>query len=144
MEVKSGMSIQPSERDRTRFDMGPPSDHDPGPGLTFGSALRRHWRVMAAGIGGLALPAIPDCLASEALVGEANRASDASPGQLLKQYQAAESQREQAQSRLSELSQGLGTGSLAAARTDLVAARAQADSLRKRYVTSEQGGSVRL
>src|SRR5436190_17830697 len=58
MEVKSGMSIQPSERDRTRFDMGPPSDHDPGPGFTFGSALRRHWRVMAASIGGLALLAI--------------------------------------------------------------------------------------
>jgi capsular polysaccharide biosynthesis protein len=240
MEVRSGMSIQPSERDRTRFDMGPPPDHDSGPSFTFGSALRRHWRVMAVIIGGLAVLAIlyslvrtpnyaaetrlavgglnastpsaftgfstaaqqlaetdsravqgdkivrdvakrlhttPDQirphlsaapipqtpvftvtattksaatsiemsrLASEALVTEANRASDAAPGHLLKEYQAAETRREEAESRLTALSQGVGSGSVASARADLVAAKAQADSLRKRYVTSAQGGSVRL
>jgi capsular polysaccharide biosynthesis protein len=240
MEVRSGMSIQPGERERPRFEMGPPSDHDPEPGVSFGSALRRHWRVLLATIGGLALLAIgyslartpnysaetrlavgglnastPSAfqgfstaatqlaetdsravqgdavvrdvaqtlkttpaqvrpqlsaapipqtpvftvtattkssatsiemsrLASEALVREANRASNSAPGQLLQQYQQAESQRAQAEKKLAALSQGLGSGSLAAARASLVSAQAKADFTKKAYVNSVQGGSIPL
>jgi hypothetical protein len=45
---------------------------------------------------------------------------------------------------VAELSQGVGSGSLAQARSALLAAQARADSLRKSYVSSEQGGSVPL
>ena len=51
------MSIQPGERESARFDV-PPPDRDRGSGPTFGQALRRHWRVMVACVGGLALLAI--------------------------------------------------------------------------------------
>ncbi|HEY7151540.1 MAG TPA: Wzz/FepE/Etk N-terminal domain-containing protein [Solirubrobacterales bacterium] len=77
-------------------------------------------------------------LASEAIVREANRASDAAPGQLLKEYQTAERARQQAEAQVSP-----GTGS-AADRANLVAAEAQADAARKRYTAAIQGGSVRL
>jgi len=233
MEARSSMSIQPGERERARFDV-PPPDHDRGSGPTFGQALRRHWRVLAATIGGLlvlaigysvartpnyaaetrlavgglnattpsaftgfstaaqqlaetdsravqgdavvrdvasALKTTPDQvrphlsaapipqtpvftvtattksaetsidmsrLASEAIVREANRASDAAPGQLLKEYQTAERARQRAEA---EVAAGAGT---AAARADLVAAEAQADAARKRYTDAIQGGSVRL
>jgi hypothetical protein len=226
------MSIQQGERERARFDV-PPPDHDRG-SATFGQALRRHWRVMVACVGGFALLAIlysvvrtPDYtaetrlavgglnattpsaftgfstaaaqlaetdsravqgdavvkdvaatlkldpaevrrslsaapipqtpvftvtantksaetsvdmsrLAGEAIVREANRASDAAPGQLLKEYQTAERERQQAEARVAS-----GAGS-AAARADLVAAEAQADAARKRYTAAIQGGSVRL
>ena len=190
------MSIQPGERERARFDVRPP-DRDRGPGPRFGQALRRHWRVVVACIGGLgaardrlrlradaqlraetrlavgglnastpvgvhrasrprleqlaetdsravqgdavvrdvaaALKTSPEQvrphlsaapvpqtpvftvtattksagtsidmsrLAAEALAREANRASDAAPGQLLKEYQRAEREREQAEARV--------------------------------------------
>jgi uncharacterized protein involved in exopolysaccharide biosynthesis len=232
MEARS-MSIQPGERERARFDV-PPPDHDRGSGPTFGQALRRHWRVLAATIGGLSVLAIgyslartPDYaaetrlavgglnattpsafqgfstaaqqlaetdsravqgdavvrdvaaamnltpgevrpqlsaapipqtpvftvtattksaetsidmsrLASEAIVREANRASDAAPGQLLKEYQTAERQRQQAEARVAS---GTGTPT---AQADLVAAEAQANAAKKRYSDAIQGGSVRL
>jgi uncharacterized protein involved in exopolysaccharide biosynthesis len=227
------MSIQPGEREPASFDV-PPPDHDRGSGPTFGQALRRHWRVLAATIGGLSVLAIgysvartPDYsaqtrlavgglnattpsaftgfssaasqlaetdsravqgdavvrdvaaamkltpeqvrphlsaapipqtpvftvtattksaessidmsrLAGEAIVREANRASNAAPGQLLKEYQTAERERQSAEVRVAS-----GAGG-AAARADLVAAEAQADAARKRYTDAIQGGSVRL
>jgi hypothetical protein len=233
MEARRSMSIQPGEREPARFDV-PPPDHDRGSGPTFGQALRRHWRVLAATIGGLSVLAIgysvvrtPDYsaqtrlavgglnattpsaftgfssaaaqlaetdsravqgdavvrdvaaamkltpeqvrpqlsaapipqtpvftvtattksaetsidmsrLAGEAIVREANRASDASPGQLLKEYQAAERQRQTVEARIAS------TVPSAADRADLVAAGAQADAARKRYTDAIQGGSVRL
>jgi capsular polysaccharide biosynthesis protein len=239
MEASSGRRLQPSERERPRFDVAPP-EYDPEEGATFSSALRTHWRLMAAIIGGLVVLAIgygvvrtpnytaetrlavgglnastPSALtgfsaasaslaetysrsvqgdavvrdvakelkttpvqvrphlnaspvpqtpvftvtatttssatsidmsrlASEALVREANRASDATPGRLLKKYEQAETQREQAEKQVAEVSQGVGSGSLAEARSALLAAQARADSLRKSYVSSEQGGSVPL
>jgi capsular polysaccharide biosynthesis protein len=230
MEARRSMSIQPGEREPARFDV-PPPDHDRP---TFGQALRRHWRVLAATIGGLSVLAIgysvartPDYsaqtrlavgglnattpsaftgfssaasqlaetdsravqgdavvrdvaaamkltpgqvrpqlsaapipqtpvftvtattksaetsidmsrLASEAIVREANRASDAAPGQLLQEYQTAERQRQQEEARVAA-----GTAS-PAAHADLVAAEAQAAAARKRYTAAIQGGSVRL
>jgi hypothetical protein len=232
MEARSSMSIQPGERERARFEV-PPPDRDHGSRATFGQALRRHWRVLAAIIGGLSALAIgysvvrtpnyaaetrlavgglnattpsafqgfstaaqqlaetdsravqgdavvkdvaaamnltpPEVrpklsaapipqtpvftvtattnsaetsvdmsrLASEAIVKEANRASDAAPGQLLKEYQHAERLRQQAEARVA-------TGASPAARADLVSAEAQADAARKRYTDAIQGGSVRL
>jgi capsular polysaccharide biosynthesis protein len=232
MEARGSMSIQQGERERARFDM-PPQDHERG-SSTFGQALRRHWRVLVATIGGLAILAIgyslvrtpnyaaetrlavgglnattPSAftgfstaaqqlaetdsravqgdavvkdvaaamklppadvrhqlsaapipqtpvftvtattksadtsvdmsrLAGEAIVKEANRASDAAPGQLLKEYETAERARQRAESQISA-----GGGS-ASARADLVAAQAQADAARKRYTAAIQGGSVRL
>ncbi len=234
MEANGSMSIQPGERERARFDVAPP-DHDRGSGPTFGSALRRHWRVMVATIGGFAVLAIgyslartPDYaaetrlavgglnastpsaftgfstaaqqlaetdsravqgdavvrdvaaalkttpaqvrphlsaapipqtpvftvtattksaatsidmsrLASEALVREANRASDAAPNQLLKEYEQAERERQQAEARVAA-----GGGSQAAAQADLVGAEARADAAKKRYASAIQGGAVRL
>jgi uncharacterized protein involved in exopolysaccharide biosynthesis len=233
MEARGSMSIQPGERERARFDV-PPPDRDRGSGPTFGQALRRHWRVMVACVGGLALLAIaysvvrtpnysaetrlavgglnastPSAftgfstaaqqlaetdsravqgdavvrdvaaalktspeqvrphlsaapvpqtpvftvtattksagtsidmsrLAAEALTREANRASDAAPGQLLKEYQRAERERERAEARVET------GGSTPASRADLVGANAQADAARKRYTAAVQGGSVRL
>jgi len=78
-------------------------------------------------------------LAAEAIVREANRASNAAPGALLNEYKQAERQRQQAQTRVAT-----GAGSQTAARADLVAAQAQADAARKRYTDAIQGGSVRL
>ncbi len=240
MEVTRGMSIQPGELERTRFEMGPPVDHDPGSRPGFGAALRRHWRVMFACIGGMVLLAIAysavrtpnyaaetrlavgglnastpasltgfsaaaqqlaetysrsaqgdavvrdvakvlkttpeeirphlsaapipqtpvflltattkseatsidmSRLASQALVREANRASDATPGRLLARYEAAESHRQQVAKQVEALAQGAGSGNLAEARADLIGAKAQADSLRKAYISSQEGGSVPL
>jgi uncharacterized protein involved in exopolysaccharide biosynthesis len=239
-EVRRGMSIQPGERERTRFDMPSTADHDPGQGPSFGTTLRRHWRVLFACIGAMAVLAIaysvvrtpnyaaetrlavgglnattpaaltgfsaaaqqlaetysrsasgdavvqdvakalkttPDevrphlsaapipqtpvflltattkseatsvdmsRLASEALVRQANRASDATPGRLLARYEAAEAQRQRLAREVSNLAQGVGSGSLAEARGDLIAAEARADSLKRAYFNSEEGGAVPL
>jgi uncharacterized protein involved in exopolysaccharide biosynthesis len=236
-EAKSSMSFQPDGQQRARFDVAPP-DSPAGP--SFGAALRPHWRVVLASIGGLAILAIgyglvrtPDYsaetrlavgglnattpsefqgfstaaeqlaetysravqgdavvhdvaqelrttpakvrphlsaapvpstpvfsvtadtdsagtsidmsrLASEALVREANQASDASPGRLLREYEQAENARQRAETQVAELSQGVGTGSLSAARRNLLAAGTRADSAKKAYINSEQGGSVPL
>jgi capsular polysaccharide biosynthesis protein len=233
MEARGSMSVQPGERERARFDV-PLSDQERG-SVTFGQALRRHWRVLVATIGGFVVLAIgysvvrtpnyaaetrlavgglnattpsaftgfstaaqqlaetdsravqgdavvkdvaselklppaqvrpqlsaapipqtpvftvtattksPETsvdmsrLAGEAIVKEANRASDAAPGALLNEYKQAERQRQQAEARVTA-----GVGSQAADRADLVAANAQADAARKRYTDAIQGGSVRL
>ncbi len=231
------MSAQPAERERARFDVGPPVDHD-NSGPSFGGAVRGHWRLIAAIIGTLAVLAIaysmvrtpnytaetrlavgglnattpstltgfsaasaslaqtysrsiqgdtvvgevanelktspelirpqlsaspiPETpvfvvsattkskqtaidtskLASEALVRQANRASDSAPARLLDQYRRAEAQRERAQRRLgAAVARG---GSVAQARGDLVGAKARADALRKRYSSSLEGGTVPL
>jgi uncharacterized protein involved in exopolysaccharide biosynthesis len=233
------MSVQSGEqRSRPRFDVGPPVDHDPASGPTFGGAVRGHWRLIGTimatfvvlaiaysavrtpnysaqtrlAVGGLnattpstltgfsaasaslaqtysraiqgdtvvrevagklkttpevvrpqlsAAP-IPETpvfvvtattkskdsaidtsrLASEALVTQANRASDATPARLLSRYQQAEAQRGRAVKELAAA--GAGTGSIAAARSDLVAAKAKADSLKKAYIASQEGGTVPL
>jgi uncharacterized protein involved in exopolysaccharide biosynthesis len=233
----TGMSAQPGERERARFDVGPPVDHD-NPGPSFGGAVRGHWRLIVAiiatfavlaiaygmvrtpnytaetrlAVGGLnaTTPAsltgfsaasaslaqtysrsiqgdtvvgdvahelktspeqvrpqlsaspIPETpvfvvnatttsketaintskLASEALVRQANRASDSAPARLLDQYRRAEAQRERAERQLAAAVAG--GGSVAQARGDLVGAKARADALRKRYSASLEGGTVPL
>ncbi len=82
--------------------------------------------------------------ASRALVREVNRASNATPGRLLREYKRAEAEHQQAEKRVAELSSGVGTGNLAAARTNLIAAQARSDSLKKKYINTQDGGSVQL
>jgi uncharacterized protein involved in exopolysaccharide biosynthesis len=237
MEARSGMSIQPGERERSRFDVGPPAEPSPASGPSFGGAVRGHWRLIAGVVAGMTLLAIaygvvrtPDYsaqtrlavgglnattpssligfsaassslaqtysrsiqgdavvqdvarelkttpteirpqlsaspipetpvfvvtattnsqasaidtsrLASEALVKQANRASDSTPNRLLDQYQRAEAQREAAERRLAT---AVGSTAVAQARGDLVGAKARADALRKRYSDSLEGGTVPL
>lgn len=248
MEARSGMSVQPGERERGRFDADPFPEPDQGlgspvdlaPRPSFGSVLLRRWRVVVASISALVflslgyglvrtpnytaethlavgglnasdpatntnffaaaqqlaetysraaqgdqvvgevakklrarpvevrshlsatpIPQTPIFLltattdsgdsaiamsriASDALVREVNRASDADPGLLLRQYRQAEAQRARAARQLAAAAQGTGSRSLSRARTDLIAAEARADRLKRAYADSEAGGSVPL
>ena len=82
-------------------------------------------------------------LASQALVGEVDRASQADPARLLNEYRTAELEREQVSSRVDALAATGGAG-LAAAQAELLAAQARATSLRNAYGVSEQSGTVPL
>jgi capsular polysaccharide biosynthesis protein len=79
-------------------------------------------------------------LASQALVTEVDRASQADPARLLDEYRTAELERQQVSNRVNTL-----TGSsLAAAQAELLAAEARATSLRNAYEASQESGAVPL
>ncbi len=82
-------------------------------------------------------------LASQALVGEVDRASQADPARLLDEYRTAELEREQVSKRVNALT-ATGGGALAAAQAELLAAEARATSLRNAYGVSQQSGTVPL
>jgi capsular polysaccharide biosynthesis protein len=82
-------------------------------------------------------------LASQALVGEVDRASQADPARLLDEYRRAELEREQVSSRVDALAATGGTA-LAAAQAELAASEAHATALRDAYGVSQQSGTVPL
>ena len=82
-------------------------------------------------------------LASQALVTEVDRASQADPARLLDEYRTAELEHEQVSRRVDSLS-ATGGGSLAAAQAELLAAEARATSLRNAYEASQESGAVPL
>jgi capsular polysaccharide biosynthesis protein len=82
-------------------------------------------------------------LASQALVTEVNRASQADPTRLLEEYRTAELERQQVSNQVDALAVSGGDG-LATARSQLLAAEARATSLRNAYEASETSGTVPL
>ncbi len=82
-------------------------------------------------------------LASQALVAEVDRASQADPARLLDEYRRAELERQQVSHRVETLTT-TGGGSLAAAQAELLAAEARATSLRNAYEASQESGAVPL
>jgi capsular polysaccharide biosynthesis protein len=82
-------------------------------------------------------------LASQALVTEVDRASQADPARLLDEYRTAELERQQVSHQVDTLSATGGTG-LASAEAELLAAEARATSLRNAYEASQESGAVPL
>jgi capsular polysaccharide biosynthesis protein len=82
-------------------------------------------------------------LASQALVTEVDRASQADPARLLDEYRTAELERQQVSHQVDTLSATGGAG-LAAADAELLAAEARATSLRNAYEASQESGAVPL
>jgi Capsular polysaccharide biosynthesis protein len=84
-------------------------------------------------------------LASQALVSEVDRASQADPTRLLEEYRTAELERQQVSNQVNALALSGGSG-LATARSQsqLLAAEARATSLRNAYEASETSGTVPL
>jgi uncharacterized protein involved in exopolysaccharide biosynthesis len=82
-------------------------------------------------------------MASQALVGEVDRASQANPARLLDEYRQAELEREEISDRVAALD-AAGGEALAAAQAQLAAAEAHAAALRDAYGVSQQSGTVPL
>ena len=81
--------------------------------------------------------------ASQALVTEVDRASQADPARLLDEYRTAELERQQVSRRVDNVG-ATGGGSLAAAQAEKLAADARATSLRNAYEASQESGAVPL
>ncbi len=82
-------------------------------------------------------------LASQALVAEVDRASQADPARLLDEYRTAELDRERLSNRVDALA-ATGGAPLASAQAELAAAEAHSTALRSAYGASQENGTVPL
>jgi capsular polysaccharide biosynthesis protein len=82
-------------------------------------------------------------LASEALVAEADRATQEDPAQLLQEYRDAEIALDDAQRRVESVAL-TGGEALATARADVLAAEARAETVKTAYEASQRSGPVAL